>query len=389
MTILRIFISSPGDVGEERLLAQRVIARLQGEFVGRATLDPVIWEHEPLRATASFQEQIPPPLTTEIAIFILWARLGTRLPAHLTRPDGRRYASGTEFEFEDAMQGYRQQGYPDILVYRKIAVPMILLGPEAKERVAQKEALDAFLDIWFHAPDGTLTAAFHPFDSTAQFEELLETHLHRLLNERLPPSPAVPEGPTAPPLWTRGSPFRGLEAFDPEHAPVFCGRTQAISEVLEALRQQAAAGHSFVLVLGRSGVGKSSLVRAGVLPSRTQPGVIEGIGLWRQAVLRPNDSTGDLCGGVAAALLQAAALPELATAGVAPQELAQLLRDTPQAVVPLIRTGLAQAAVEVQRREDLAGPPAARLVLVVDQLEEIFSRWGIPTVSWSSTKPAL
>ena len=338
------------------------------------TLDPVIWEHEPLRATASFQEQIPPSSTTEIAIFILWARLSTRLPAHLTRPDGSRYASGTEFEFEDAIQGYRQQGHPDILVYRKQAVPMILLGPEARERVIQKEALDAFMDAWFRAPDGALTAAFHPFDTPAQFEELLETHLHRLLTERLPPPPAPPEGPTGPPLWTEGSPFRGLEVFDPEHAPVFCGRTQAVSEVLEALRQQAAAGRAFVLVSGQSGVGKSSLVRAGVLPSLTQPGVIEGIGLWRQALLRPSDSTGDLCDGVAAALLRAEALPELATAGVTPQELAQLLRDTAHAAVPLIRTGLAQAAAEVQRREDLAGPPTARLVLVVDQLEEIFSR---------------
>ena len=51
-----------------------------------------------------------------------------------------------------------------------------------------------------------------------------------------------------------------------------------------------------------SGVGKSSLVRAGVLPTITQPGVIEGVGLWRWCVFRPSDATGDLCDGLATAL---------------------------------------------------------------------------------------
>jgi hypothetical protein len=38
------------------------------------------------------------------------------------------------------------------------------------------------------------------------------------------------------------------------------------------------------LVTGASGSGKSSLVRAGVLPKLTEPGVIEGVSLWRRAV---------------------------------------------------------------------------------------------------------
>ena len=42
---LRIFISSPGDVGEERVLAARVIERLQGEFANSIKLEPILWEH--------------------------------------------------------------------------------------------------------------------------------------------------------------------------------------------------------------------------------------------------------------------------------------------------------------------------------------------------------
>ena len=55
---LRIFISSPGDVGEERIIAGRVVERLAGEFGRFLEIDPVLWEHEPLRATGHFQEQM-------------------------------------------------------------------------------------------------------------------------------------------------------------------------------------------------------------------------------------------------------------------------------------------------------------------------------------------
>ena len=99
--ILRIFISSPGDVGEERVIADRVVQRLKGEFDRFFTLEPILWEHEPLRATGHFQEQIIAPSKTDVLVCILWSRLGTRLPKDFTREDGTPYASGTEWEFED------------------------------------------------------------------------------------------------------------------------------------------------------------------------------------------------------------------------------------------------------------------------------------------------
>lgn len=61
---LKVFISSPGDVGQERILARRVLERLEGAFGGFVELEPILWEHEPLRATAHFQEQILPPSQT-------------------------------------------------------------------------------------------------------------------------------------------------------------------------------------------------------------------------------------------------------------------------------------------------------------------------------------
>ncbi|MDL2076706.1 serine protease [Streptomyces sp. GXMU-J15] len=57
------------------------------------------------------------------------------------------------------------------------------------------------------------------------------------------------------------SPFRGLEAFREQDAAVFFARQADSARIAEALRD-----HPFVPVAGASGVGKSSLVRAGVLP---------------------------------------------------------------------------------------------------------------------------
>ena len=92
---LTIFISSPGDVCEERTLVQRTIERLQSEYAGRVVLDPIFWEHEPLAATATFQDQIVRPGMADVTVSILWSRLGTRLPRNYTREDGSRYRVGT------------------------------------------------------------------------------------------------------------------------------------------------------------------------------------------------------------------------------------------------------------------------------------------------------
>ncbi len=280
---LRIFISSPGDVGEERVIAGRVVERLAGEFGQSIELDPVLWEHEPLRATSHFQEQIALPSKTDVVVCILWSRLGTRLPEGFTRDDGSTYASGTEWEFEDAARSFREKGTPDLLVYRKTREAVIGLSDEAAilERLRQKKALDAFIERWFGSPGDSFKAAFHAFETADEFEGLLESHLRKLIAEQLPEHLTAAEGDAARVSWHAGSPFRGLEAFDFEHAPVFFGRTRAVGEVKQAIEAQAARGTAFLTVFGMSGNGKSSLLRAGLLPTISQPGVVEGIGLWR------------------------------------------------------------------------------------------------------------
>jgi len=75
-------------------------------------------------------------------------------------------------------------------------------------------------------------------------------------------------------------PYRGLLYFREEDAPFFFGRKAAIKDLQEAIRQ-----HRFIAVVGASGSGKSSVVRAGLVPQLRQ----EQDTTWDVATLFPGD----------------------------------------------------------------------------------------------------
>ena len=361
MKTLRIFFSSPSDVAEERTIAHRVVRRLQVEFAGAFRFETVIWEREPLLATAGFQEQIELPSEADIFVAMLWSRLGTPLSGSFVRDDGSRFLSGTEYEFEDAFTAFQNNGTPRILVYRKTATPIVALDDEeaVTEHLRQKKALDAFLARWFgEESDGALKRAVHGFASSADFEELLEVHLRKLIDKV---APDAGQSTNREASWTRGSPFRGLEAFGFDHAAIFFGRTRAVASVLDGLRKQAAARRAFVLVVGASGGGKSSLVRAGVVPMLVMPGVISGISEWRRAIMRPSDAGGRPIAALANALCRDIALPELRDTDGGSMELRERFeRDEYEGLATV------HAALNAQYGR------TRKLVLVIDQLEELF-----------------
>lgn len=166
-------------------------------------------------------------------------------------------------EFEEALAGARECGVPDLLLYRKDADPVSGLRDRAavEERLAQLEHVEEFLARWLEAGEsGSFKAAFTTFISTTEFEQQLYDHLRELLERR---AGAGIEGIAI--RWHQ-PPFRGLLSFEFDHAPVFFGRTRARNELRELLARQEARGCAFVLVLGASGSGKSSLVKAGLLP---------------------------------------------------------------------------------------------------------------------------
>ena len=82
------------------------------------------------------------------------------------------------------------------------------------------------------------------------------------------------------PVLAAGRPYRGLESFRSEDAPWFFGRAELIDTVVAALRRRAGRGP--LVVVGASGAGKSSLLRAGVMAALTVDGAMP-------ALLTPGD----------------------------------------------------------------------------------------------------
>ena len=371
---IRVFISSPSDVRPERLLAERIIARLDREFGHHVHVEAVLWEREPLLATYHFQDprNIPVPHESDVVIVILWSRLGVPLPETEYRGAiSGRPVTGTEWEFEDALKAARELGVPELMLYRKMSPISVSLDDDAEleRRREQKRSIEEFMGRWFGSHEsGGFTAASQGFATTDEFEEKLYAHLHAILERRV-----GSEDQTVDIRWHQ-PPFRGLLSFEFEQAPVFFGRTRARNEVRELLAKGEARGRAFVLVLGASGSGKSSLVKAGVLPDLLLPGMVGDVALCRRAIVRPSDNAADILAAVAGAILSDTALPELKALRYTAARLTALLRGAPEQAAVAIEQGLAEAGKTAQ----LTQIAQARLILIVDQLEEIFT---IPTLN--------
>ena len=76
-------------------------------------------------------------------------------------------------------------------------------------------------------------------------------------------------------------PFKGLAPFEAADAELFFGRERLVAELVARL-----VGATFLGVVGPSGSGKSSVVRAGLLPALAG-GVLPGSEDWRQVLMRP------------------------------------------------------------------------------------------------------
>jgi|GEM_PF-2023067 WD40 repeat protein/energy-coupling factor transporter ATP-binding protein EcfA2 len=84
-------------------------------------------------------------------------------------------------------------------------------------------------------------------------------------------------------------PYPGLRPFQPHEAHLFFGRDEHVSDMFTLLEN-----HRFLAVTGASGSGKSSLVRAGLLPRLRNEGLInQASGDWHFLILRPGKSPMD------------------------------------------------------------------------------------------------
>ncbi len=126
VTMLRVFLSSPGDVVEERDLTRKVADELNSDplLPDNIRFEVVGWDDPktpvPLSATLTPQEAISRglyrPSECDVVIVIIWSRMGTPLPNEYRKPNGAPYMSATEWEYEDA---YTASPRPEIWVFRR------------------------------------------------------------------------------------------------------------------------------------------------------------------------------------------------------------------------------------------------------------------------------
>ena len=161
----------------------------------------------------------------------------------------------------------------------------------------------------------------------------LVSDLLEALSERRPSA-----GPPA-------NPYKGLRAFDEVDAADYFGRGDLVEEILDRLGHRGLLGR-FVLVVGGSGTGKSSLVRAGVLPG-VRRGQVAGSEEWFITTMFPGSSPFQAL----AESLRRVTVTE--SAG-----LADRLAEDPGAIDRVLR--------------DLV-PEDGQLLLVIDQFEELFT----------------
>ncbi|WP_115576170.1 nSTAND1 domain-containing NTPase [Xanthomonas campestris] len=172
--------------------------------------------------------------------------------------------------------------------------------------------------------------------------------------------------------WGHGSPYVGLRAFDPDHAEVFFGRSHAIAQVLGAVRAQLQSQRALVLLSGASGCGKTSLLRAGVVPLLAQPGGLDGL----QAVAVAYCSLAACRGGDVADTLTRA-LAEWAADGRAVFSAAQMATCTQWLTQP---ASLHAAIAEAMRHAAPARETVQthrHLLLVIDHAEALVATPGI------------
>lgn len=282
---VRVFLSSPGDVPEERAAAAAVLDAIPKEpaWHDKVTIDVVRWDDPsaPVSMPATFTPQqainrgLRKPSDCDLTVVIFWSRMGTPL-ADERKPNGSPYLSGTEWEFEDAVGSANTVP----LLYRKTADFRISYNDsELTEKQRQAQLVDEFF-AGFKNSDGSLKRSFTPFATVGEFEKSFRSHveheLRRLLEE---------DAGTAPPLSDSGDPLvtarlRVAPAPLPwpaepypllspyTHPETFAGRDLELDH-LESRVTQA----TLVLCLhAPSGAGKSSLLQAGLLPRLRQAG---------------------------------------------------------------------------------------------------------------------
>jgi WD40 repeat protein/transcriptional regulator with XRE-family HTH domain len=174
-------------------------------------------------------------------------------------------------------------------------------------------------------------------------------------------SPAADESP----VWS-GCPYLGLVPFGERDARVFYGRGELVAQLVQRLTGRL-DGAGMLVVAGESGAGKSSLLRAGLMPWLVAGALGPGSERWPRRVIRP---TGSPVRELAMTLAEVAGADPVSVY----RSLSAAPGEAPMLAELAVRTAVGPGpALAPGGPADAAACVPPRLVLVVDQFEELFT----------------
>lgn len=368
---IKVFISSPGDVNDERKIALEVIEQLpyQPVFRDKVAFRIVAWDKPgadtSMRATMTPQDAInrglPKPSECDIVIVIFWSRLGTPFDDK----ERNSFESGTHWELLDAINS--EHSRDRTVIYRR--TEKVLFEETEIDRLEQKRRLTAFFESDLFYDSGRIKRGVNHYEKPENFRIQFNTHFQELVLEVLESAGKHPlekasaedypdnENVTtiASVEWdSTKSPFPGLRSFTEEDAPIFFGR----GHETDALVQHVAVNR-FTAVVGASGSGKSSLVAAGLIP-RLRVNTIEGSKDWKFMRITPGEQPLE---NLYEAMLETFPQfkPNPMEARRIKQNFISDMREAPETLLDICLSGLEST------------PEWTQLVLFVDQFEELFT----------------
>ena len=203
-----------------------------------------------------------PPFGGDSDIAVVFAHLETASPeASVGRPE---LPAALDAVIARALAKDPKQRYPTCREFAQAALA-----------VAVDEASRRLVDVASRAASGRSDLSDVEAELTGKVIDLqLVREQARALSGPATPTRVATEGIC---------PFKGLASFEPVDAEYYFGRERLVAELVARL-----VGTGFLGIVGPSGSGKSSVLRAGLLPALAG-GVLPGSGGWRRLLMRPGE----------------------------------------------------------------------------------------------------
>lgn len=263
---IKIFVSSSADVANERRTVREVVDELNLillEELG-CQLEMPGYDQSTVSEVGVNAAYISAG-EFDIAIFILWQRMGTPVTDYAT---GEKYGSGTEYEFQQALQASQRNGKPEILVYRRTS-PISLNAD-----MDQVQKVNDFFNNQFQDSE-IITAGYNSYEDEQDFREKLLNHL-RIVVSNIDSIETEIEG------QEKSEDLRGFSSSEQTstillNVPNWQTSYVAPEPDFEAVRDLLVSSDKDIVITGQPGVGKTLLATAICHDSTVQVRFADGI----------------------------------------------------------------------------------------------------------------